>query len=900
MTNGNNRKKNGQKNRFLIFSVILFSVILVAGSLAYVFSMRQIVKTNIGNELTQMLETEHIRLESSLNAEIAIAIKMANSPVVKRYLLNPEDPELEAVALEEIASYRNAFTGDSIFWINDIDRIFYSTYSEPYWVDANDPINYWYNMTLYETEVYNFNINYNPDLNVIRLWVNAPVFDEGGNPAGMVGTGIELSAFIDIIYGNISESTELYFFISNGWIYGARDVSLIMDRVGINDVLHEMEIDILAAALNLETLEKQIFDAPNRIAAVGAIPLLDWYYVAVVTYGVADYDTAMTALFFAVLVLILFIIIIFNIFISKYLDSLRSTMDSLEIASKAKSEFLATMSHEIRTPLNAVIGFSEIEMLGALNDNSKENIRQINQSGTTLLGIIGDILDISKIEAGRFELDTAEYEMASLLSDTLHLNMVRIGSKPINFILEIGGDFPSRLVGDELRIKQILNNLLSNAIKYTNEGRVTLTIEWENRRALLSKGEEVLLRFLVRDTGTGIRKEDMGKLFESYTQLDSGTNRKMDGTGLGLTITKTLVEMMGGSISVESEHGKGSVFSAEIVQKFPEQGLNGTQCIGEETAENLRNFRYEIKRAQEHIERPFLPGGKVLVVDDNIANLQVMRGMLAPYGLSVETAVSGREALEKIKSAMSNSTGASGYDLILMDHMMPEMDGIEAATAIHEIESVPVVALTANALRGMREHYIEQGFVDYLSKPINPLLLNDVIIKWIPDRTTEAQRFDKLNHYRAAFDSGREIDSAYYQRFAALVSAIDLTGTDPGVKEQADVIIDAAKKGDPVKIREILPALCESLRKKQTDMFAAAGALTPEGNERMPGESLKKLKKALLNGDSKTAIMILEELGGLGLDPAGRELYFLLYDFLSEGKTDRAVDALFFWEKFDK
>ena len=876
------------KNKFVVFSVILFAVILAAGSLAFMFSMQQINLANKGEELLRILELERHKLEAEVNSDIAIVLKMASSPVLKQYFLDPEDPETAETALKDFEGYRDIFASAELFWVIDSNKEFFLDFEFIYIVDPDDPWLYWYNMTMYETDKYNFNIDYDPTLNITYIWINAPVYDDFGDPIGILGIGVNLSDFVNAIYENYVGGAELYFFNVFGEVTGAKDVDLVAAKVQIDDIFNNGIMDI---ARNLEPGSTYAYHSNAGAVAVGTVPALEWYTVAFLPDSIEDYYTAMTGLFLVVLVLILFIIIIFNIVISKYLKSLNKTMDSLEIASKAKSEFLATMSHEIRTPLNAVIGFSEIELLGDLNDYSKENIRQINQSGTTLLGIIGDILDISKIEAGKFELEPAEYETASLLSDALHLNMVRIGSKPIDFILEISGDFPARLVGDELRIKQILNNLLSNAIKYTDEGTVTLKIQWENL------GDEARLRFSVEDTGIGIRKEDMGKLFESYTQLDSGTSRKIEGTGLGLTITKTIAEMMGGSVSVESEHGKGTVFSAEIVQKYPEPGTEKPASIGEETAESLRNFRYEIDETPENIDRPFLPGSKVLVVDDNVANLRVARGMLAPYGLSVDTAVSGREAIEKIRSA---GTGFGRYDLILMDHMMPEMDGIETAEAIHGIESVPIVALTANALRGMREHYVEQGFVDYLSKPLRPRALNDVIVKWIPVKMTEFQRVDKLNHFLLAFNSGKEIEPVYFQRFVALMNSVDLEGAAPDIKETADLITFAAKKEDPEKIRELLPGFCEFLRKRQTDMFAGRSDVSQAGSEKIPGEFLQRLKKAILNGDSKTAITILTELGDMGLDPAGRELYFILHDLLSEGRIDRAIDALYFWERFDK
>jgi len=357
------------------------------------------------------------------------------------------------------------------------------------------------------------------------------------------------------------------------------------------------------------------------------------------------------------------------------------------------------------------------------------------------LGIINDILDISKIEAGGFELIPVEYETASLLSDTVMLNKVRIGSKPIVFALEVGGDFPKRLVGDELRIKEVLNNLLSNAIKYTREGTVTLTAAWESLPGLEN---EVLIRFSVRDTGIGIRKEDISKLFSVYTQLDTRANRKIEGTGLGLQITKKLVEMMGGSIAVESEYGSGSVFTVEIIQFLTEGqtnslslGKDNSLSLGEETAEKLRSFNYTADMKGEVIDRSWMPYGKVLVVDDLPVNLQIARGLLEPYGLLVDSAESGQKAIELIKA------GNPRYDLILMDHMMPEMDGIEAVRIIREdansdyCKNVPIVALTANALVGNPGMFLSKGFNGFISKPVDIFQLDEALNKYVRDKSKE-------------------------------------------------------------------------------------------------------------------------------------------------------------------
>jgi len=586
-------------------------------------------------------------------------------------------------------------------------------------------------------------------------------------------------------------------------------------------------------------------------------------------------------------------------------------------ASAAKSWFLSQMSHEIRTPLNAVIGFSEIELQNSKTNNLPEstidNINRIRQSGVSLLGMINDILDISKIEANRFQLVPAVYETAPLLSDTVNLNKVRIESKPITLKLEINSDFPAKLIGDELRVRQILNNLLSNAIKYTRKGSVTLNVLCETIPGG-NAANNALICFTARDTGIGIRSEDIGKLFTGYTQLDIGTNRKIEGTGLGLMITKRLVEMMGGSIGVESEYGKGSVFTARIIQGVASEKAG----IGEETARALREFRYtpEGKTGsgkEENITHLWLPDCKVLVVDDIQDNLHVARGLLAPYGLQVDTAVSGREAVEKVKIC--------DYDLIFMDHMMPEMDGVQTAKAIKELamgneqlgkggRRTPIIALTANALRGMKEFYLEKGFDDYLSKPISPEALDEVIKKFLNERISnsktspssslianrpslteiESRKLDKLNHYRTAFEmsktsGGLEIDAEYYRRFTSLIKSFD--ALPDNLQEDRTSLMEAGRNEDAQKILKALPAFCEKIAAMNQ------GKVKNEGAENeIKGGILQRLKKAIENGDTKNAGMIVTELGAKSITPAERELYFKLYDSLIDDNVKKALETI--------
>ncbi len=396
--------------------------------------------------------------------------------------------------------------------------------------------------------------------------------------------------------------------------------------------------------------------------------------------------------------------------------------NAAEAASKSKSNFLATMSHEIRTPMNAILGISQIQLQrGGLPEDTVTAFENIHASGGNLLGIINDILDMSKIETGKMELNPVEYDTPSLINDAVQLNIVRIGSKQIDFSVDIDENMPSKLYGDELRIKQILNNILSNAIKYTKKGSVKLSVN------CVTDSDGVTLRFAVEDTGQGMRPEDKEKLFSEYLRFNAAANRATEGTGLGLNITKKLAEMMGGTISAESEYGKGSVFTVTVRQKAVE-----CPSIGAKVAEQLRKFAFVGGRQVNFkITRERMPYGSVLVVDDVATNLYVAEGLLAPYQLTVEMADSGFAAIEKTEDG-------NVYDIIFMDHMMPKMDGIETARKLRETGyKNPIVALTANAIVGNDELFMNNGFDGFISKPIDVRQLNEVLNKFVRDRHPE-------------------------------------------------------------------------------------------------------------------------------------------------------------------
>ncbi|MBO4374067.1 MAG: response regulator [Lachnospiraceae bacterium] len=383
-------------------------------------------------------------------------------------------------------------------------------------------------------------------------------------------------------------------------------------------------------------------------------------------------------------------------------------------ASRAKSDFLSSMSHEIRTPMNAISGFSELILAEKdLNDNARKYANDIKASSESLISIINDILDFSKIEAGKFEIIDGNYRLSTLLNDVYSIIGVRIGEKGIALDVLMEGKIPDGLIGDESRVKQVFLNILNNAVKFTNRGSITLTISWES-----TAEDSGFLHASVKDTGIGIREEDLERIFESFSQVDTVRNKSIKGTGLGLAICKNLVGLMGGKISAVSTYGQGSTFSFSFRQRVYDESA----CEFDPN-----NLKREERKA---FTVPFTaPDARVLVVDDNKVNLEVAKGLLRQYGLHVYAADSGEEALNMIFRE-------EPFDIIFMDHMMPKMDGIETTGHIRHREmdkNVPIIALTANAIKGADKLFLDAGMNDYISKPIDLRVLASVMERWIPE-----------------------------------------------------------------------------------------------------------------------------------------------------------------------
>jgi PAS domain S-box-containing protein len=594
-----------------------------------------------------------------------------------------------------------------------------------------------------------------------------------------------------------------------------------------------------------------------------------------------------------------------------------------EESSKAKSDFLAKMSHEIRTPMNAILGIAEIQLQNETHSSDiKDAFFRIYNSGDLLLGIINDILDLSKIEAGKFILIPAQYDIASLIYDTVQLNMIRFESKSVEFILDVNENLPLLLVGDELRIKQILNNLLSNAFKYTEEGSIILSVYTEPIST--EEDSKRTLVFVVNDTGQGMTAEQIKILGTEYSRFNMESNRKTEGTGLGMNITYNLIKMMNGSISIESTPGMGSTFTVTLPQECV-----GTSLLGKELADNLMqlNFDTSIKIRNIQMKREYMPYGSVLVVDDVESNLYVAKGLMSPYGLKIDTATSGFEAISKIREG-------SSYDIIFMDHMMPKMDGIEATRIIRNFGyTKPIVVLTANIITGQAEKFMENGFDEFISKPIDMRQLNMVLNKLIRDKypndVVEAARKQKNNKFTDG-QSSKQVDlqlgkfflndakkaiitleSLFSNKFRrsddisvfiinvhAMKSSLANIG-ETYLSGEAAKLEQAGRERNTGVILSELPAFLEQLyavvekiESKEETRDIINNKTTEDNNNSFLKEKLSAVKSACEQYDKKAAKEILAELKQKTWPNSAEEQFSILSDLFLHSDFEEAAKVI--------
>ena len=453
-----------------------------------------------------------------------------------------------------------------------------------------------------------------------------------------------------------------------------------------------------------------------------------------------------------------YIILIFDITQNKQLITESIKMrEKAEAASRAKSEFIATMSHEMRTPMNAIVGFAELIKEESLGRKVYQYACDIKDASGRLLNIFNDIWDISAIEAGKMELVQKNYSTVKLFQDAAQKVSSAAKEKGLDFRQNISDSLPAGLYGDEERIGQVLNNVLDNAVKFTNEGHVSMSVEAED----ISK-DQVTLKILIEDTGIGIEEENLRKIFHNFEQVDSGENRSVEGMGLGLSVAKNLIELMGGSLHAASIFGEGSTFTISVPQKITD-GRKISEVKASEPENEIQMFT--------------APESHILIVDDNLINRKIVKGMLKNYGCRVDEAESGPEAI--------NLVNQYEYDIVFMDHMMPEMDGIEATRIIREDcgkngKDAVIIALTANALNGIEETFLNNGFQDFIAKPMDRIHLHRVLSKWIPEHQKQEAAIQiaaddvELKEIESIFIKGINIKSVMEKHAGNLNEYIDI------------------------------------------------------------------------------------------------------------------------------
>ena len=487
-------------------------------------------------------------------------------------------------------------------------------------------------------------------------------------------------------------------------------VDTIRTSIGSMHIRNSKNEDCVIAYTPLSGLDSWFLVAYIPAKELKASRSVDWLLLGIVTFG-------------------LVVLLHFNLIILlNFNRKLSVAAEAANQANAAKSHFLSTMSHDIRTPMNAIIGMNEMILRDSRDEQILMYSESIRAAGNTLLGIINDILDFSKIEAGKMEIINVDYNFVSVLNDLVNMVQRKADEKGLQFKLEVDNNIPRIMHGDEIRIKQVITNILSNAVKYTKEGSVTFSIS-------SSKCEDdpecVILHVSVRDTGIGIKKEELDKLFVAFERIEEKRNRNIEGTGLGMAIAQNFLNLMGSKIQVDSEYGKGSVFSFDLKQKVVKW-----EPVGEFDAAYKRFIR---ERKQYRVQ--FLaPKARILVVDDTEVNLKVFVSLLSRTKMQIDTADSGDTCIALFKRNF--------YDVIFLDHMMPDKDGIETIKEMKECtdtpnKKTPVICLTANAVSGMREMYINAGFDDYLTKPIDTDRLESMLLTYLPPDLVEKVQYEE-------------------------------------------------------------------------------------------------------------------------------------------------------------
>lgn len=749
------------------------------------------------------------------------------------------------------------------------------------------------------------------------LDISANVYDANEKDIGVISESITLEALeLMLRRASFLELQEVYLVDSDG----AFIIAPALDVAAGTSLFEAFGLDKYRDRI-LSSGTFSVSDQGTTIFS-SAIPSAGWFVVSIVPEGtIFSYvNERLVGMFLTPMLVIFFMLLVVLISLMSIIRHESQGKLTAERLTQEKSRFIARMSHELRTPMNAVIGMSELAREDFGSSRSLEYLSGIHNAGVSLLAIVNDLLDFSKIESGRLECSEAAYTTADMLNDALGIIRIQMVGKPLELMAEASPDLPRLMIGDVGRVKQILLNLLSNAVKYSEKGCIHFSASGE---ALTEN--TLRLTFVVEDKGIGIKPEDVPKLFGDFTRVEERRNSAIEGTGLGLPIARSLCRAMRGDITVSSEYGKGSTFTATIIQSVADWKPMGSPVSVVATAGKA------ISRSSRRISF-MAPDASVLIADDFSSNLAVTEGLLRPYGMRVFTCLNGRDAVQLAQSG--------SFDLVLMDHMMPEMDGTQAMRAIRafggSFAALPVVVLTAHAVSGMKELFLESGFDDFMSKPINTAELDELLRRWIPaakqqgvadstpvnapndatvnapnDRSDDApnnatdstphmsgsirdelaaQQLDLLNHYAWHFANGLPADQAYCEKTGRLADAlVENIGVIPdGPVPGAAKLAAAARLGQAEEIRQLLPHVYQGL----------ATALH-QRNKHAPDaltHMLSQLKAALDADDEQRANTVMDAFRGMdGLSHSAQELYFFLYNALLMGETEQASQRLTQW-----
>ena len=701
-------KKNRERGILPVFIAILVSFILAI--CVSINSLTMLARENTKELDTMLTYRIYDSIASSLNEPINVSKTMACNGFIFDFLEKEKDmdpKQAEELMRKYLSGIKNGLGYNTAFLISENSKRYYTYEGLNKVIDpVNDEHDVWYKLFVDQNVEYDLDVDSDEmNKNVWTIFVNTRIVDENGKLLGVCGVGVQMTNLQEMFAREEKEyNVKINLVDKNGLVQvDTEDINIENAWLDGNVLSHEGKEDY-----QYQTTNK------NEFAVTKYVEYLGWYLV------VRSKTTTISKDFINVIVLNVALSLMVMGFLMKRIKKERDARQELLIlseravaASDAKSSFLSSMSHEIRTPINAVLGMNEMILRETTDKKIIDYATNIRNAGRTLLTLINSILDFSKIEEGKMEIVPVTYDTASLVNNIIASVDERAKAKKLRFLKEIDKNLPSKMIGDDVRLQQVIANILTNAVKYTEDGHVRLTIREEKR-----EGDEIELYVAVTDTGIGIRKEDLPKLFKSFERLDLEKNHSIEGTGLGMAIVTNLLKMMGSEIQVDSEYGKGSVFYFVIRQKIAD-------------AKPMGDYKNAIvtTNVNKDMLLPHADKAKVLVVDDNEMNLKVAKNLLGLFGINAELANSGQVALYRCKR--------DHFHLILLDHMMPKMDGKETLERMKKEklidENTKVIALTANAIQGAEEDYLKSGFDGYISKPIEMTTLEKALKKYLPD-----------------------------------------------------------------------------------------------------------------------------------------------------------------------